>query len=181
MKNNISVHGLRTRTTSSLESYNAWIGKIFPRHGNFFRFIRILNREIEKQYRRFRSAAKGQSYPNHYGKISTKKRNENIEKCTTLLNDGIYDVESFLKQVTFLEVVQPTSLESSGDIDDLDVTICDITNEDPSKCVICHSNDRVIAYLPCNHLAQCSECEIQNNCVICDATNVQTIAFSTKN
>lgn len=182
MKNNISVHGSRTRTTSSLESYNAWIGKIFPKHANFYRFVQILNREIEKQYGRFRNAIKGQSFLHFLGKTSTNKRNSNIEKCTELLNGGIYNVEAFLKQVTFLEVVLETPLETSEDVDDMEVTICDITIVDESsKCVICHSNERVIAYVPCNHLAQCTGCEISDNCIICGASNVKAVVFSTTN
>lgn len=182
LKNNISVHGSRTRTTSSLESYNAWLGKIFPKHANFYRFVQILNREIEKQHGRFKNAVKGQSYPRCPSRTSTEKRNSNIEKCSKLLNDGLYDVESFLKQVTFLEVVPITSLETRENVDDLEMTICDVTiAEDSSKCVICHSNERVIAYLPCNHLAQCSDCEIQKKCIICGAGYIETIAFRTNN
>lgn len=182
VKNNISVHGLRTRTTSSLESYNAWIGHIFPKHANFFRFAQILNREIEKQYCRFKNVVEGRSFVHFPFRVSTKIRNNNIEKCTELLNDGTYDVETFLKQVTFLNAVPITSLETSEDVDDLEITICDITVENNrTKCVICNSNERVIAYIPCNHLAQCADCEINDSCVICGAKNVNFIALSTKN
>lgn len=182
MKHNISVHGLRTRTTSSLESYNAWIRKIFPKHANFFRFVQILNREISKNVMRFRSAVKGQLYFRFPGRNSIRERNNNIEKCTQLLNDGTYCVETFLKQVTFLNVVSTTSLETSADIEDVEMVPCDITIEDDStNCSICHSKKRVIAYIPCYHLAQCIDCEIQDNCVICGATNVTAVAFSTTN
>lgn len=129
---------------------------------------------------RFRSAIKGKSYPNLPGRASAKDRNNNIERCTQLLKDGIYDVGTFLKQVAFLNVVPITSLETSSGAENLEMTICDITIEDDStKCVICYSKDRVIAYMPCYHLAQCADCEIQNNCVICGASNVTSITLST--
>lgn len=176
------MHGLRTRTTSSLESYNAWIGRIFPKHANFFRFVEILNREIGKQYHRFRNAIKGRSFPHPPGRESTKIRNSNIAMCTELLNDGTYDVETFLKQVTFLGAVPITTLETSGDVDELESTICDITiDNDWTKCVICHSNERVLAYIPCNHLAQCADCEINDCCVICGEKYENVIEISTKN
>lgn len=178
----MSVHGLSTRTTSSLESYNAWVGKIFPKNGNFFRFVQILNREIDKNYIRFRSAIKDQSFFHFPGKTLIKERNENIAKCSQLLNEGIYGVDTFLKQVTFLNVVPATTLETSPNDDDLEMTICDITNDDNStKCTICHLRERVVAYLPCYHLAQCAVCEIRNNCIICGATDVTAVAFNTTN
>lgn len=180
MKRNISVHGLRTRTTSSPESYNAWIGKIFPKKANFFRFVEILNREINKNYTRFRSAVFGESFLHVPGRNAVKDRNNNIEACTQLLNQGIYDVETFSKQVTYLNVIPTTSLETSANLEDLEMTICDITVEvDSSKCAICFSKQRVIAYIPCSHLAQCSDCEVQKSCIICGATNSTAVIFST--
>lgn len=179
IKNNISVHGLRTRTTSSLESYNAWIGKIFPKHPNFFRFVQILNREIEKQYTRYENAIQGQSFFHFPGKRSTKERNNNIEKCTQLLNEGTYDVETFLKQITFLKVVQITSLETADNIEDLNMNIDISIEDDSTKCAICYRNERVIAYIPCNHLAQCIHCEIQKSCVLCGTANVNAIVLKT--
>lgn len=176
------MHGLRTRTTSSLESYNAWIGHIFPKHANFFRFVLILNREIEKNVQRFKKAVEGRSFPCLAGKMSSELRNNNIKRCTELLHDGTYNVETFLKQIIFLEAVPTTLLEMNEDVEDLDVTICDITTENYlTKCAICHSNERVIAYIPCNHLAQCADCDIQDKCVICGATNTSTIVFRTEN
>lgn len=175
------MHGLRTRTTSSLESYNAWIGKIFPKKANFFRFVQILNREINKNYMRFRSALFGESFPHVPGRNAVKERNKNIEICTHLLNNGIYNVDTFLKQVTYLDAIPTTSLETSANLEDSEITICDITVEDDSsKCAICYSKERVIAYVPCFHLAQCLDCNVQSSCVICGATNVTAVTFSTK-
>lgn len=108
-KNNISVHGLRNRTTSSLESYNAIIGRIFPKHANFYRFLQILNREISKQSIRFRRAIDGQSYIRLQDKKKIEKSNLIITKCSQRLDDGSYDVGKFLKQIVFLEAIQQTS------------------------------------------------------------------------
>lgn len=182
MQHNISVHGLRTRTTSSLESYNAWIGRMFPKRANFFRFVQILNREINKNYMRLRNAVKNQTFLNVPGRTTHKEQNTNIEKCTQFLNDGIYNVETFFRQVTFLNVVQASSMESNADIEDIEMTICDITTGNGStKCAICHSNERIIAYMPCCHLAQCANCDIQENCVICGSVAKDVIRLNTTN
>lgn len=41
----ISVFNLRTRTTSSLENYNGWLGKKIPKGGGFFRFVACMQQE----------------------------------------------------------------------------------------------------------------------------------------
>lgn len=155
------------------------MGRIFPKHGNFFRFLNILNREIEKQSIRFQMARTGRTFIRLHDKPQTKKTNNIISKCTQLLKSGIYNVGKFLQQIVFMDAIKKTSLETKDDIEELDVDICNISNNEENLCLLCRERPRLVAYVPCLHLTQCADCPIQTQCVLCGSNNVQAMILCT--
>lgn len=155
------------------------MGRIFPKHGNFYRFLDILNREIKKQSIRFQMARTGRTFIRLHDRAQTKKTNNIIKKCTQFLKNGIYSVGKFLQQVVFMDAVKSTSLETNEDAEEDDVDICNISNDDDNLCLLCYERPRIVAYAPCLHLTQCAGCPIQTRCLLCGFDNVKAMVLCT--
>lgn len=78
-----------------------------------------------------------------------------------------------------MDTIKQTSLESNDDIEEIDDNVCNISNNDESLCLLCHEKPRLVAYMPCLHLTQCSDCPIQTQCLLCGSNNVKSIILCT--
>lgn len=48
--------------------------------------------------------------------------------------------------------------------------------EEKVKCLVCKTNERAIAFLPCGHIVHCTFCDSQNELTICFVCNEHILA-----
>lgn len=161
------------RTTSSLESYNAALGRKFPVKGNFFRFVKLIADEEFIKSRDMRDAVDS-------GGSSTRKRKVNerdqlIKEAVAELRDDKLTVMQFLSRVTFernkivtdmahfeVPIGYQSENEYSDEEEEQNNTEGDrktsTSTELHSLCVVCKVNQPDIVFLPCRHLKNCNTC-----------------------
>lgn len=96
---NISVHNLRTRTTSALESYNARLDDNIPAGANFFNFAKcLLNEEaVKKTEFRYLISSGGEF------KLTSRQtdRRKAIDEANAILKHPSGTLDDFLARVAF--------------------------------------------------------------------------------
>lgn len=157
------------RTNCALESYNAAIGRRFPKRGNFFRFISLLAcEELVKRVEMYAAVA---------GHIKKKRRRINnkdslIEETTALLIADEITINQFLDRLINEYFCQPNSLEwddESGDKNEIETndgfekSSTNMNTVTPNEtevnfCVFCFSKVSDTLFLPCRHLKSCQKC-----------------------
>lgn len=99
--NTISVAYLNMRTTSSVESLNAEIGRSFPKRGNIFGFIHNLKLfdygKVYDMRRLLIEIPRGQLNRKHK---KDRKRDEKISHFTSLLSKNAITPDEFLNVVS---------------------------------------------------------------------------------
>lgn len=187
---NFTVFNESTRTTSSVENYNGVLKKKGTVHGNFFKFVSLLqNEELFKSNELEESINNVDEIPAKRVKTQDYFKSVFIQKLNKKL------VEKKICENTFLELfVDKSSIFRK--IDDLNNDYDDVEEIEDEKsgaeddligsCSVCKVNNSNIVALPCKHLKTCSECHLKLQavaiseqeplkCVICRVEIMDTI------
>lgn len=169
----ISVSNTSTRTTSALEAYNGILGKMIPKHGNFFKFVQVLQAEEFSKSREFEQFV---SSGGSFGKPKRRKINidkdSKIEKALDELQKGVITASTFLNRMVFPKNNTCTGMEPDDDLfdeafyleeeDDDDVLETDSSrNIEVKLCVVCIAEEPNTLLLPCKHMKMCNGCVLK--------------------
>lgn len=101
-KNSLSVIDLNMRTTSSLESFNAYLNRTIEKRGNFFKFVVNLkiheSRKADTMYSLVHDEVPDAQYQRR--KLRDRQRDAKVEMNRVLLRDGKISVAGFLDAIS---------------------------------------------------------------------------------
>lgn len=167
------MYGSSTRTTSALEAYNGVLGRLISKHGNFFKFVRILQSE---------ELAKGRDFAlliSSGGACVKSKRRKRVTERYCEIDNAYKDLQSgkitasmFLNRMTFPKNNVCTDMEPEEDIfDDIHYLRDEDEDEDLHEpiqqpvtaniCVICLVAEPNTVMMPCKHFKTCNECVLK--------------------
>lgn len=178
----ISVFGAATRTTSAVEAYNGVLGNILPKHGNFFKFVKVLQNEEFNKSKQFETLANSDGA---IGNIKRKKKSieasEKIENAWKQLREGNITASAFLDKMVYKQnsicVQQEPEDDLFADINYLEDEEGDeeydsgevnaSQESERNLCVVCTEVEPNIVLLPCKHLKVCATCnlKLQADCI----------------
>lgn len=185
----ISVFNLKSRVTSSLESYKAAVGKRFPAYGIFFRFMTLLISEEYATAIDFGRVVESDYQPAAKCKKTSNDRDEIIDNASNLLTNGEITIAQFLAKVVRQKNIKKTQLEyaeeDENDVDDEEINdlIDDVQENDEQNevtgsqqvnvknCFYCKTARADLVFIPCGHVIACSTCNQSNHfkkCFSCD-------------
>lgn len=110
-KNPLSVFGLNMRTTSSLESLNAVLGRLLPRHPNIYKFVDGIKIH---EFSKYNELLQLSSMKENATKLSRKRkrdqeRDDKIKKATQELTEKKISTSEFLETFSNNENLLPNS------------------------------------------------------------------------
>lgn len=176
----MSVFGTTTRTTSAIEAYNGVLGRIIPKHGNFFKFVKMLqNEEFSKGRELELLINSGGTYGTSRRKRSAIDKATKIEQAGIELQNGKITASGFLNRMVFAKNKTVYEMEPDEDIfedipyldeeEDNEDGICETqqppkstdTKRQSNDCAICMGSQSNTLFLPCKHLKTCNSCVLK--------------------
>lgn len=168
------MFGTSTRTTSAIEAYNGVLGRMIPKHGNFFKFVSIL---LYEEFSKSRDLKLLIDCGGALGKVKKPRKSidraDKIEAAAKELQSGKITASIFLNRLVFPKNRIYTEMEPDEDIfeeitfleeEDSEVDDTTETNIIPTAsaqqflCAVCFVLQPNIVLMPCKHLKLCNEC-----------------------